>query len=155
MNHEKWLEHTIELAIEQVKRGGGPFAAIIVKDGEIIGSGTNLVESTYDPSAHAELLAIKEACAKLRTVDLSDCVLYASGEPCPMCLGASYWATVGEIYYACSKQDAYEEVGFSNPLSNFFTDQQLPPEKRLIPFIQQKSANALAPFIEWEKRQRK
>ncbi|PIC65048.1 tRNA-specific adenosine deaminase [Sporosarcina sp. P13] len=155
MNHEKWLELTIEMAITNVKNGGGPFAAIIVKDGEIIGSGTNLVESLYDPSAHAELLAIKEACARLLTLDLSDCVLYASGEPCPMCLGASYWATIGEIYYACSKQDAYEEVGFANPLKNFFPDQQLTPKKRSIPFIQQKPANATAPFIEWDKRQTK
>ncbi|MDV6378458.1 nucleoside deaminase [Sporosarcina sp. GW1-11] len=155
MNHEKWLEHTIEMAITNVKDGGGPFAAIIVKDGKIIGSGTNLVDSTFDPSAHAELLAIKEACAKLQTLDLSDCVLYASGEPCPMCLGASYWATIGEIYYACSKQDAYEEVGFANPLKNFFRDQQLTPEKRSIPFIQRKSANATAPFIEWDNRQTK
>lgn len=146
MNHEKWLQQTIELAIENVHAGGGPFA--IVKDGEIISSGTNLVQSTVDPTAHAELLAIKKACATLQMLDLSDCVLYASGELCPMCLGASYWAHVGEIYYACSKRDALEEVGFSNPLERFFPDQQLLPEKRSIPFIQQKTKNATTPFIE-------
>lgn len=155
MNHKKWLEHTVEMATDNVVNGGGPFAAIVVKNGEIIGSGTNLVESTCDPSAHAELLAIREACTKLQTLDLSDCVLYASGEPCTMCLGASYWSAVGEIIYACSKQDAYMEVGFTNPVQDFFPDQQLPPEKRSIPFIQQKTDNSTKPFIEWKKRQSK
>ncbi|WP_153723104.1 nucleoside deaminase [Sporosarcina cascadiensis] len=152
MNHEKWLKHTVEMATENVSNGGGPFAAVIVKDGVIIGSGTNLVESACDPSAHAELLAIKEACAKLQSLDLSDCVLYASGEPCPMCLGAAYWATVGKILYACSKQDAYEETGFTNPVQAFFPDQELQPEERFIPFIQQKTADALQPFLAWQKR---
>lgn len=155
MNDEKWLEHTVEMATENVANGGGPFAAIVVKDGKVVGSGTNLVEVKCDPSAHAELLAIKEACAKLQTLDLSDCVLYASGEPCPMCLGASYWATIGQIIYACSKQDAYEEVGFTNPVQSFFPDQELPPEKRSIPFIQQKTVNATKPFIAWQKRETK
>ncbi|AXI00348.1 nucleoside deaminase [Sporosarcina sp. PTS2304] len=155
MNHEKWLNYTVQIAIENVKDGGGPFAAIIVKDDKIIGSGTNQVEFTHDPSAHAELLAIKEACTTLKTLDLSDCILYASGEPCPMCLGASYWASVGAIYYTGSKQEAYEEVGFSNPLHNFYPDQQLAPEDRSIPFIQHKTATAMTPFIEWKKRQAK
>ncbi|WP_301108551.1 nucleoside deaminase [Sporosarcina sp.] len=153
MNDEMWLEHTVEMATVNVANGGGPFAAVVVKDGEIIGSGTNLVETTCDPSAHAELLAIKEACAKLQTLDLSACVLYASGEPCPMCLGASYWAKVGRIVYACSKQDAYEEVGFTNPVQPFFPDQELRPERRSIPFIQHKTTEALKPFIAWQKRE--
>ena len=88
--HEKWLQHTIEMAVTNVIEGEGPFAAIIVKEGKIIGSGTNLVHLHNDPSAHAELLAIREACSYLATTDLSDCILYASGEPCPMCLGAAY-----------------------------------------------------------------
>ncbi|WP_153732324.1 nucleoside deaminase [Sporosarcina obsidiansis] len=155
MNDEKWLEQTVEMAVENVANGGGPFAAIVVRNGEIIGSGTNLVESTCDPSAHAELLAIKEACAKLQTLDLSDCVLYASGEPCPMCLGAAYWSAVGKILYSCSKQDAFKEVGFTNPVHAFYSDQQLSPEKRSIPFIQQKTLHSTKPFIEWKKRQSK
>ena len=111
MKHEDWLAKTIEMAIDNVNRDGGPFAAIIVKNGEVIGSGTNRVHIDHDPSAHAEMIAIREACAKLQTTDLSDCILYASGEPCPMCLGAAYWSTVGHIYYACSKTDAHQQSG--------------------------------------------
>lgn len=117
-----------------------------MKDGVIIGKGTNRVHINNDPSAHAELLAIREACTKLQTTDLSDCILYASGEPCPMCLGAAYWSTVGHIYYACSKTDAANETGFSNPLKDYFTDQQKAPADRLVPFIHLKTENALAPF---------
>ncbi len=147
--HEKWLQHTIEMAIANVNKGEGPFAAIVVKDGEIIGSGTNLVHLHNDPSAHAELLAIREACAYLASTDLSGCTLYASGEPCPMCLGAAYWSTLGEIYYACSKTEAHEMANFGNPLAGFFTDQQTAPEKRSIPFVQLPVKNALQPFHQW------
>ena len=133
MTHEKWLQQTINMAVENVKQGGGPFAAVVVKDGRIIGKGTNLVHLQNDPSAHAELLAIREACKTLSSIDLSDCILYASGEPCPMCLGAAYWATIGKIYYACSKADALNEAGFGNPLSTFFSDQNEAPENRQCP----------------------
>lgn len=153
MNHAKWLAKTVEMAVENVKNGGGPFAAIIVSDGEIIGSGTNLVHVHHDPSAHAELLAIREACAHLQSVDLSSCVLYASGEPCPMCLGAAYWSNVGNIYYACSKDAAFQEVGFPNLLENYFLDQSKEPAQRQIPFIHLDTEQALAPFIEWKKTQ--
>jgi guanine deaminase len=151
LTHEKWLSQTIETAIQNVKNGGGPFAAIVVKDGKIIGRGTNRVHVQHDPSAHAELLAIREACSALKSIDLSDCILYASGEPCPMCLGAAYWATVGSIYYACSKTEALNGAGFTNPLNNFFTDQQESPENRAVPFIQLKASHALAPFQEWNR----
>ncbi len=153
MNHEKWLAHTVDMAVKNVESGGGPFASIVVKDGQIIGSGTNMVQSTYDPSAHAELLAIKEACAALKTVDLSDCVLYASGEPCPMCLGASYLANVGQIFYACSKKDAHDAVNFTDSIKDFFPDQQLPPEERKVPFIQKHVTDAIKPFIVWDQQQ--
>lgn len=152
MKHSKWLEETIQMALENVDNGGGPFAAIVVKNGEIIGQGTNLVHVNNDPSAHAELLAIREACATLSSTDLSDCVLYASGEPCPMCLGAAYWATVGKIYYACSKADALDGAGFGNPLSTFFSDQNISAEKRSVPFIQHKVEGFLAPFNEWTNK---
>lgn len=155
MTHIKWLDKTVQLAIDNVRKGGGPFAAIVVKDGEIIGTGTNLVHVNNDPSAHAELLAIREACATLSSTDLSDCVLYASGEPCPMCLGAAYWATVGNIYYACSKADALCDADFGNPLSTFFTDQNEAPENRLVPFIQVKTDESLAPFHEWNRLNKK
>lgn len=153
MNHTRWLEKTVEMAVENVKNGGGPFAAIVVKDGEVIGSGTNLVHIQHDPSAHAELLAIREACAHLQSVDLSDAVLYASGEPCPMCLGAAYWSNVGNIYYTCSKDEAYQEVGFPNLVANYFPDQEKEPENRQIPFIHIKTDEATAPFVEWKKTQ--
>lgn len=152
MVHEKWLEKVVTMAVENVKDGGGPFAALVVKDGEIIGSGTNLVHLQHDPSAHAELLAIREACTVLESIDLSDCVLYASGEPCPMCLGAAYWSTVGEIYYACSKVEAESGAGYPNPLENYFTDQDKSPEQRDVPFIQVQTGNALSPFHEWNKK---
>ena len=149
MPHTRWLEQTIQMAINNVSAGGGPFAAIIVKDGKIIGKGTNLVHVRHDPSAHAELLAIREACHVLSSTDLSDCILYASGEPCPMCLGASYWANVGKIYYACSKTEALNGASFGNPLAGFFADQNEMPENRAIPFIQLNTPNSLAPFIQW------
>ncbi len=155
MNHKKWLNKTVQMAVENVKDGGGPFAAIVVKDGEIIGKGTNLVHVQNDPSAHAELLAIREACAHLQSVDLSSCVLYASGEPCPMCLGAAYWSDVGQIYYTCSKDEAFQEVGFPNPVENYFPDQEKEPEKRQVPFIQIETDQSFAPFLEWKNTQEK
>lgn len=153
MTNEKWLQQTVQMAVDNVQQGGGPFAAIVVKDGRIIGSGVNQVHLHNDPSAHAELLAIREACSALASTDLSDCVLYASGEPCPMCLGAAYWASVGTIYYACSKADAFNETGFDNPLSMFFSDQHESPTNRHVPFIQLQTPDALAPFNEWKNRQ--
>jgi guanine deaminase len=151
MTHEKWLTLTIDMAIQNVKDGGGPFAAIIVKNGEIIGTGTNLVHLHNDPSAHAELLAIREACSALASVDLSACILYASGEPCPMCLGAAYWATVGTIYYACSKTDAMNGAAFTNPLDSFYADQNEIAENRTVPFIHMKTDDSLSPFHEWNR----
>lgn len=151
MTHDDWLAEAVEMAIQNAKDGQGPFAAIVVKDNEIIGRGTNLVAHRNDPTAHAELLAIREACQWLGSTDLSDCTLYASGEPCPMCLGAAYWATVGAIHYACSKTDALQEADFANPLANFFADQGVMAEQRSVPFIQTKVENAIAPFLEWKR----
>lgn len=151
MSHLKWLDITIEMAIQSVNEGGDPFAAIVVKDGEIIGKGINQVQVNHDPAAHAELLAIREACAHLSSTDLSDCALYASGEPCPMCLGAAYWATLGNIYYACSKEDAKTEAGFENPLYDFYSDQQKSGGDRTVPFTQLKTENASQPFLTWKQ----
>jgi guanine deaminase len=111
---KQFIEEAVRLALENVEKyGGEPFGAVIVKNGEIISSGVNEVERDHDPTAHAELLVIRDACQKLNTTDLSDCVLYASGEPCPMCLGAIYWANLKRVYYAYSLHDA-EEVGLSS-----------------------------------------
>jgi len=153
MTHEKWLQETIFMAVENVNTGGGPFAAIVVQNGRVIGKGTNLVHLNNDPSAHAELLAIKEACQALASTDLSDCVLYASGEPCPMCLGVAYSTTVREIYYACSKADAYNETSFGIPVSPLYLDQNKEPEHRAVPFIHLKTQDALTPFQKWKQTQ--
>lgn len=155
MTHTKWLEKTIKLAVDNVKLGGGPFAAIVVKNGKIVGSGVNRVHVHHDPTAHAELIAIREACMKLGTTNLSDCILYASGEPCPMCLGAAYWTTVGTIYYACSKSEALEKADFQNPLDNFYTDQNKEPEYRTVPMIQLETPTALSPFTHWNQKNAK
>lgn len=151
MSHAKWLNKTVQMAKDNVALGGGPFAAVIVKDHEVIGMGTNPIGISHDPSAHAELDAIRQACAVLASMDLSSAILYASGEPCPMCLDAAYWANIGAIYYTCSKDEALIDAGFSNPLSTFFSDQNELPENRSIPFIQVKTKHSLAPFHEWNR----
>lgn len=117
-----FMMRAIELAIEGVRaNSGGPFGAVIVKNGEIIGEGWNQVTSTSDPTAHAEIVAIRRACEKLGTFHLEGCVIYTSCEPCPMCLGAIYWAKLEKIFYSCTRKDAasigfaddfiYEEIG--------------------------------------------
>ncbi len=151
MSHEKWLKKTLKMAMDNVNRGGGPFAALVVQNNEVIGTGTNPIEVNHDPSAHAELDAIREACTALASTDLSSAILYASGEPCPMCLGAAYWTKVSAIYYACSKDEALNDTGFSNPLSTFFSDQNELPENRFIPFIQVKTKQSIEPFREWNR----
>ena len=105
--HQKFMRAAIELAQKGMSNNdGGPFGAVIVKDGEIVGRGNNKVSSTNDPTAHAEVVAIRDACAKLGTFQLDDCIVYTSCEPCPMCLGAIYWARPKKIYFACSREDA-------------------------------------------------
>lgn len=155
MTHTKWLEKTIKLAVDNVKLGGGPFAAIVVQNGKIIGSGVNRVHVHHDPTAHSEIIAIREACLKIATTDLSDCILYTSGEPCPMCLGASYWSNVGTIYYACSRVEALEKADYQNPLDTFFTDQNKEPESRTVPMIQLETPTALSPFTHWNEKNAK
>ena len=101
-----FMREAIRLADESVQNGGGPFGAVIVKDGEIVAGSANSVTRDNDPTAHAEVNTIRQACRKLGTFDLSDCVIYTSCEPCPMCLGAIYWARIGRIYYGNTKKDA-------------------------------------------------
>ena len=106
---EKFMRRAIELAQRGMENGaGGPFGCVIVKDGEIVGEGCNRVTSTNDPTAHAEVVAIREACRNLNSFQLEDCIIYASCEPCPMCLGAIYWARPKAVFYACNKNDAAE-----------------------------------------------
>lgn len=113
---DKFMRMAIDLANENVRTGnGGPFGAVIVKDGEVIGKGVNTVTESYDPTAHAEVNAIREACKNLSSFQLEDCIIYSSCEPCPMCLGAIYWARPKKLYFACSREDA-ARVGFDDSL---------------------------------------
>ena len=112
--HEKFMTRAIELARSGADQNiGGPFGCVIVRDGEIVGEGNNRVTSDLDPTAHAEVVAIREACRKLNSFQLEGCIIYTSCEPCPMCLGAIYWARPERIYMACNRQDA-AEAGFDD-----------------------------------------
>ena len=121
------MREAIRLSIENVKNGGGPFGAVIVKDDKIIATGVNRVTANHDPTAHAEVSAIREACRQLGTFDLSGCEIYTSCEPCPMCLGAIYWAHIDKIYYGNNKTDA-AAIGFDD--SFIYDELALPREKR-------------------------
>lgn len=127
MANPEFMREAIRLSIENVKNGGGPFGAVIVKDGRIIATGTNRVTANNDPTAHAEVSAIREACLKLDTFDLSGCEIYTSCEPCPMCLGAIYWAHLDRIYYGNNKADA-AAIGFDD--SFIYDELALPRENR-------------------------
>lgn len=127
MDKKDFMRKAIALSIENVKNGGGPFGAVIVKDNEIIATGVNRVTANHDPTAHAEVSAIRAACKKLNTFDLSGCEIYTSCEPCPMCLGAIYWAHLDKIYYGNNKHDA-ADIGFDD--SFIYDELALTPENR-------------------------
>jgi guanine deaminase len=146
----RFMRRAIELSIENVRSGkGGPFAALVVKDGEILATGTNLVTSGCDPTAHAEVVAIREACRKLREFQLAGCEIYTTCEPCPMCLGAIYWARPARVYFANTASDA-AAIGFDDS----FIYQQLGVAlaERAIPMVQMMREEALAAFQEWERK---
>ena len=134
------------------KNTGGPFGAIVVKNGEIIGRGNNAVTTTNDPTAHAEVMAIREACANLNTFQLDGCEIYTSCEPCPMCLGAIYWARTSKLYYACSKSDA-AAAGFDDDF--IYKEIDLPGSERKIAFVQLLQEEAQEIFSEWIKKEDK
>ena len=125
---------------------GGPFGCVIVKDGVIVGRGNNKVTTTNDPTAHAEVTAIRDACARLNTYDLSGCELYASCEPCPMCLGAIYWAKIKRVYFACTRTDA-ASIGFSDDIIYREIPKEL--DQRAIPIEQQMREEAMEVFNDW------
>lgn len=138
----------IQLSIENVENGrGGPFAAVIVKDGDILATGVNEVTSSNDPTAHAEVVAIRKACEKLNSYQLDGCEIYCSCEPCPMCLGAIYWARPSKIYYANTKEDA-AAIGFDDHF--IYTEMEIPVEKRKLPTLQLLRDEALEAFEKWE-----
>lgn len=152
-DHGRFMDLAIQKAIKGVMSDeGGPFGCIIVKDGQIIGKGNNKVTSTNDPTAHAEVMAIREACKFLNSFQLDDCIIYTSCEPCPMCLGAIYWARPKKVYYGCSKTDA-AGIGFDD---NFiYKELDLKPIKRTIPFEQINRKSAMKAFKAWEEKENK
>jgi len=141
------MNRAIQLALENVRSGcGGPFGAVIVRNGEIIAEGVNQVASHNDPTAHAEVFAISQAYAKLAAFELKDCELYSSCEPCPMCLGAIYWARLGRLYYASTADDA-AKIGFDD--SFIYHELKIPYAQRRIPAKQLMRDEALAAFRAW------
>jgi len=143
------MARAIELSIANVDAGGGPFAALVVKDGEVIAEGTNRVTATNDPTAHAEVVAIREACRELGTFQLDGCDVYTSCEPCPMCLGALYWARPARIFFGNTATDA-AAVGFDD--SDIYAQLRLPHRERRIPMIQLMRDEAQAAFRAWRDK---
>ncbi len=151
-SHDKFMSKAIELSINNVKNGGGPFGAVIVKDDEIIAEGFNQVTQKNDPTAHAEVTAIRIASEKLGSFDLSGCVIYTSCEPCPMCLGAIYWARLDAIYFANTKADAHH-IGFSDQF--IYEEIEKPVAERSVPTIQMMNREALKAFEDWSNNKDK
>ncbi len=142
------MNRAISIAHENVvTNNGGPFGAIVVKDGKVIGVGRNEVTRTYDPTAHAEVQAIREACKFLGSFQLTDCEIYTSCEPCPMCIGAIYWARPKAVYYACTKSEA-AKIGFDDQF--IYEQLDLPIEKRSIKMKQICPTNYDHPFETWK-----
>lgn len=145
----QFMQEAIRLSIENVTSGnGGPFGAVIVKDGKIIARGKNSVTSTNDPTAHAEIVAIRNACAALGSFQLDGCEIYTSCEPCPMCLGAIYWARADKMYFANTKKDA-AEFNFDDQF--IYEELELPYENRKLKTIQIMNKEALEAFEIWSK----
>ncbi len=149
---EKFMRRAIELSKKSVETGGGPFGAVIVKDGKIIAEASNSVTHDNDPTAHAEVNAIRQASKKLNTFDLSGAEIYTSCEPCPMCLGAIYWARLDKIYFANTKDDA-KNIGFDD--SFIYEEIEKPYHKRKIPTIQILREEALEAFKMWQEKEDK
>src|SRR5690554_6654930 len=145
--NESVMRRVLELASQNVREGkGGPFAAAVVRGGEIIATGTNVVTSANDPTAHAEVVAIRNACRALGRFQLDDCDLYTSCEPCPMCLGAIYWARPARVFYACDRKDA-ADAGFDDDF--IYRELNIPQVQRIIPMAQLLRDNAKEVFLEW------
>lgn len=148
--NEQFMREAIRLSIERMRSGkGGPFGAVVVKDGKIIATGHNKVTSSNDPTAHAEVVAIREACKVLGSFQLNDCEIYTSCEPCPMCMGAIYWARPKKVYYGNTKKDA-AEIGFDDQF--IYDELDLEIGERKLPMIQLLRDEALEAFIEWNKK---
>ncbi|MCF7854590.1 MAG: nucleoside deaminase [Candidatus Pacebacteria bacterium] len=143
------MREAIRLAIESVEKDGGPFGAVIVHDRNIVGRGANCVTAANDPTAHAEIVAIRQACANLDTFLLDDCECYATAEPCPMCLGALYWARIPRVYYGCSSRDA-QDIGFDD--TRIYRELCIPIPQRDIRMHQMLRKEALSAFRLWREK---
>ena len=146
--HEVFLQQAIDLALENAQSGqGGPYGAVIVRDNQLIAASGNKVTSEIDPTAHAEVMSIRLACKQLNTFQLQDCILYSSCEPCPMCLGAIYWARLAKVYFACSRHDA----AAANFDDSFIYDEiSVLPHQRQITMLYVNLPTAMQPFDLWK-----
>jgi len=150
MDERDFMRRAIALSRQGMEAGrGGPFGAVVVAGGRIVGEGVNQVTSTNDPTAHAEVVAIRAASAALGRFDLSDCEIYASCEPCPMCLSAVYWARIRRVYYGNGRADA-ARIGFDD--AAIYTEVARPVEERSLPMVQMLSGEARAAFEDWDRK---
>lgn len=145
----KFMLRAILLSIESVNAGGGPFGSVIVRDNKIISEGFNKVTSTNDPTAHGEIVAIREACKNLKVFNLNGCELYSTCEPCPMCLSSIYWAHIDKIYYANTRDDA-QKIDFDDSL--IYSELKKNIKRRKIPMVQMMRDEALKAFELWDKK---
>ena len=150
--NKKYLQKAIELAKKNIESGGGPFGAVIVKDGIIIAEEANRVTPDNDPTAHAEILAIRSAASKLKSWDLSGCELYTSCEPCPMCLGAVYWAHIDKVYFSASHDDA-RDAGFDD--ADMYNEMQKNPSERKISMVSALEEKGKNVFAKWKEKENK
>ncbi len=148
--HDGFLQQAIVLAVDNAQNNqGGPYGAVIVKNGKVIARGSNRVTADIDPTAHAEIITIRQACRALNDFRLSGCILYSNCEPCPMCLGAIYWSRLAKVYYAATREDA-AQAGFDD--AYIYQELNLPPVERHIPMRQIKLPEARLPFQTWLKQ---
>lgn len=147
MTKEELMRMAIGLSIDNVGNGGGPFGAVIARGGDVVATGVNRVTANNDPTAHAEVSAIRAAAAKLGRFDLSDCEIYTSCEPCPMCLGAIYWAHIKKVYFGNTKADA-KAIGFDD--SFIYDELELPRDSRRLPSEEFMRSDALEAFRLWD-----
>ncbi|MBQ9286586.1 MAG: nucleoside deaminase [Bacteroidaceae bacterium] len=152
MTRQELMRRAIDLAVENVANGGGPFGAVIAKDGEIVAEGVNRVTPNHDPTAHAEVSAIRAACARLETFDLTGYEIYTSCEPCPMCLGAIYWAHLDRIYYGANQHDA-AAIDFDDAF--IYRELAIPVDEREKQMINLLPEEALAAFNAWREKEDK
>ena len=145
----KFMQRAIELSIESINSGGGPFGSVIVKGNEIISEGMNRVTVNHDPTAHGEITAIRQACKKLNTFDLSEYELYTNCEPCPMCLSAIYWSHINKVYYANTRDDAHN-IDFLDPI--IYSELQKDNKEKTISMIQMMREEGLKAFEIWDKK---